>query len=261
MTQALRARDVGFHVHNRQLLAGVSLELTAGRVVGLVGPNGAGKTTLLRILAGELRPTCGDVLLGAEPIGAIPAWRLARLRAVMTQATDVAFPFSVAEIARMGFDAGGAASRRDLERRLDAILMVADVARFADRQYHSLSGGEQQRVQFARALCQLEAGAGAGPQILLLDEPTSSLDLRHQMMLMRAAREVARRGAAVCAILHDINLASVCVDEIVVLKDGRLTHRGPPCEVITAQTVRATYDIDVDVVGGAQAPQICFQPG
>ena len=258
-TPVLVARDVSYHVRGRALVQDVSLTLRPGVLTGLLGPNGAGKTTLLRLLCGELKPSSGVVMLDGEPLHTLAPGPLARRRAVMTQAVDVAFPFTVAEIAGLGFEAAGHAAKAVRERFLASALARADVAHLADRPYHDLSGGERQRVQFARALCQLEACAQETPrQVLLLDEPTSSLDLRHQLLLMAAARELAARGVAVLAILHDINLASAHVDEIAIMKDGRLTDIGPPRAVVTSGMIRRVYGVSIAVQQDATgfAPQV-----
>ena len=258
-TPVLVARDVSYHVRGRALVQDVSLTLRPGVLTGLLGPNGAGKTTLLRLLCGELKPSSGVVMLDGEPLHTLAPGPLARRRAVMTQAVDVGFPFTVAEIAGLGFEAAGHAAKAVRERFLASALARADVAHLADRPYHDLSGGERQRVQFARALCQLEACAQETPrQVLLLDEPTSSLDLRHQLLLMAAARELAARGVAVLAILHDINLASAHVDEIAIMKDGRLTDIGPPRAVVTSGMIRRVYGVSIAVQQDATgfAPQV-----
>jgi iron complex transport system ATP-binding protein len=244
-TPVLAARDVSYRVHGRALVENVSLVLRPGVLTGLLGPNGAGKTTLLRLLCGELKPTSGVVMLDGDPLHALAPAPLARRRAVMTQAVDVAFPFTVAEIASLGFEAAGRAARSVRERFLASALARADIAHLADRSYHDLSGGERQRVQFARALCQLEACAQETPrQLLLLDE--------------HAARDLAARGVAVLAILHDINLASAHVDEIAIMKDGRLTDIGPPREVVTTEVIRRIYGVSVAVPPDATgfAPQV-----
>jgi iron complex transport system ATP-binding protein len=125
-------------------------------------------------------------------------------------------------------------------------MAIADVLHLADRFYHTLSGGEQQRVQFARAICQLKSSAQFGArQVLYLDEPTSNLDLRHQLMLIAAARSLAAGGLAVCAILHDVNLACSNVDTIVMMKAGRAVASGKPADIVDRATIRDVFDVDI----------------
>lgn len=226
----LRAADLAYAAAGRCLVEDVVLDAEPGTVQIIVGPNGAGKSTLLRLLSGELRPTRGTVAYAGQPASAIPPWRLAALRTVMPQAVRLAFPFTVAEVARIGLDGiGRGLDRRARDRILAESLSQADVGHLADRAYPTLSGGEQARVQFARALCQLGAGRTvADRQVLFLDEPTASLDLRHQTALLDVAAALARRGTAVVAILHDLNLAAAYADSLVVMEAGRIVARDVP---------------------------------
>lgn len=231
----------------RMLVENASLPLEAGRVTVLVGPNGAGKSTLLKLLTGEISPGRGLVRFAGEPLAAIAPWQLAARRAVMAQQTRLAFPFSVYEVARLGVDGIG----RGLDRpRREAIvaqcLADAGVLSLAPRSYQTLSGGEQQRVQFARALCQLTAGrSSAAAQALFLDEPVSSLDLCHQIALLDMAREVAAGGVALLIVLHDLNLAVTYADTLVVMDRGRIMARGRPEAVLDDTLLRNVFRVDL----------------
>ncbi|MBD8907205.1 heme ABC transporter ATP-binding protein [Methylorubrum zatmanii] len=245
MSDLLRAEDLAYAVAGRVLVEDIALTAEPGRIQIVVGPNGAGKSTLLRLLSGELAPTSGRVTYAGEPAAAIPPWRLAAMRAVMPQALRLAFPFSAAEVARIGLDGIG----RGLDRRArDAILTEAlhraDVSHLARRSYPTLSGGEQARVQFARALCQLAAGRTlARQQVLFLDEPTASLDLRHQTALLDVAADLAGAGTAVIAILHDLNLAAAYADELIALQAGRIVARGRPETVLRDDLVARVFGV------------------
>ncbi|GLK84392.1 heme ABC transporter ATP-binding protein [Ancylobacter defluvii] len=230
------AKDIDYAVSGRLLLDGADLAVRPGRVTALIGPNGAGKSTLLKVLSGELRPRRGRVLVDGRDIAALGPARLAQRRAVLPQDVQVAFPFTVAEVAAIGLPSGERAPSRIAEA-----LARVDLAGFRDRPYAALSGGEQQRVQIARALTQL-AGCD-GPGYLLLDEPTSSLDLSHQLMVVDLARQVARAGGGVAAVLHDLNLAAMIADEIVALKNGQVAARGAPAEVLTDAIVADLYAV------------------
>jgi iron complex transport system ATP-binding protein len=231
----LAAETVGYAVRGRALVRDVSLSLQAGRMTVVIGPNGAGKSSLIRLLTGEIAPSTGQVLLEGAPLSAMPAWRLACRRSVMVQAASLAFPFTVHEVAALGASGvGRALSAAALNAIVAAAFGAADVAHLAGRSYQTLSGGERQRVQFARALVQLEAGRGmAERQILFLDEPVSSLDLRHQLALLDAARALADAGTAVLAVLHDINLALAYADHLVVMHEGRVAAQGAPGAVVS----------------------------
>ena len=254
MTIFVKARDVSFGVHGRRLVAEATLRLALGRLTIVIGQNGAGKSTLLKLLTGEMKPSRGEIFYAGESLLGISAWRLACWRAVMAQGVRLAFPFSVYEIARIGLDRLG---RSLTSNRIDAIvtesLATADLLHLANRSYVTLSGGERQRAQFARVLCQLKAGQLAEQrQALFLDEPISSLDLCHQLALMDAVRDVADRGVAVLAVLHDLNVAAAYADDLIVMAGGRIVTQGPPADVLTDALVSTVFRVDLQI--GAALP-------
>ncbi|WP_371344746.1 heme ABC transporter ATP-binding protein [Ancylobacter sp. IITR112] len=235
-----RAQGLVFSAGGRRLLDGVSLDIRPGGVTVLIGPNGAGKSTVFKLMAGERAPQQGRVTLdGADLLRLKPA-RLAQLRAVLPQSVHVAFPFTVAEVVGIG-----AARGRDLPARIGRALARVELASLAGQNYELLSGGEKQRVQLARALVQLENAQGAG--YLLLDEPTASLDLGQQLLVLRLMRDLAAEGAGVLAVLHDLNLAAMVADEIVALKRGRVAARGTPEQVLTQACIADLYGVDVRI--------------
>lgn len=255
----VEGRNLSYLASGRPLAVDASLALPAGRLTVLVGPNGAGKSTLLKLLSGELAPASGEVCLGAEPLSAIPGWRLACRRAVMAQQARLAFPFTVYEVARLGADGvGRALTRQRREALIGEGLEAAGVLELAARAYQSLSGGEQQRVQFARALCQLEAGASLREsQALFLDEPVANLDLCHQLALLDRARALAGRGVAVLAVLHDLNLAAAYADTLVVMDAGRIVARGTPAQVLTDALLARVFKVDL-AFGRLPSPGLPF---
>ena len=230
--------DIVLERGGRRLLDGVSLALNPGTVTVVIGPNGAGKSTLLKVLAGELRPARGRVTLEGRDIAALPPALLARRRAVLAQSTEVAFPFTVAEVVGIGLMGAGAG----VEARIEQALARVDLAGFASRRIAQLSGGERQRVHLARVLAQLDGG-GEGTGFLLLDEPTSSLDLSHQLLVLDVARRHARAGGGVLAILHDLNLAAMAADVLVVVETGRIAASGPPADVLTDDLLRKVFGV------------------
>lgn len=235
-------RSVSLARGGRTLLADAGLCLARGKVTVVVGPNGAGKSTLLKVLAGEMRPGSGTVLLDGDPLASLAPRSLARRRAVLPQHTEVAFAFRVAEV--VGLGAAPSPRRTAMVARL---LERVDLAGFSERLYDSLSGGERQRVQLARVLAQLERLPREAPGFLLLDEPTASLDLAHQLLVLEVARAHAVAGGGVLAILHDLNLAAMCADELVVLKAGRILAAGPPAEVMTSDLLRDAFGVRAQV--------------
>lgn len=249
MSELVTASGLTLRAGDKALVEDVALGLAAGRLTAIVGPNGAGKSTLVRLLSGELAPSAGEVRYRGEPVAAIPPWRLACIRAVLPQASRLAFPFTAREVARIGLDGiGRGLGAADRARILEGALARADVTHLADRTYQSLSGGEQQRTQFARVLAQMEAGRTvADGQLLLLDEPIASLDLKHQLALLDAVSAMAEGGVAVVAVLHDLNLAAAFADEIVVMAEGRIVARGAPAAVLDDALVSGVFGVALKV--------------
>jgi iron complex transport system ATP-binding protein len=244
-------------IGKKKLLDEVDLGLVPGRVAVLIGPNGAGKSTLLKVIAGELRPAAGRINLDGRAIDEISAAELARRRAVLAQSVTLAFPFAVDEVVRLGLPPNFPRARSDtlVTRALDAVGLLAE----ADRSCLSLSGGEQQRAHLARVLVQLWSTPQDGrARYLLLDEPTASLDLAHQLLVMRLARAHAASGGGVLAVMHDLNLAAMLADEIVVLDKGRLVASGSPSQVVTDRLMSEVYGVDLRV--GAAPPGVFVLP-
>jgi iron complex transport system ATP-binding protein len=240
----LKTRGVWIETGGHPLLKGIDVDVVPGRVTVLIGPNGAGKTTLLRVLSGEIAPSRGEAFLDGERLRAFTPAELARRRAVVPQASAIAFPFTVREVVLLGVTVPGLAlPDAAASRRVDAALDAMGLMPFADRLYPTLSGGERQRVHVARALCQLEAAPRrrAETGCLLLDEPTASLDLAHQAQVLGAMRRQASAGHVVLAILHDLNLAAAIADHLVLLAAGSVTSAGPPEDVLRDDVLSASY--------------------
>lgn len=246
MTQlAMSAHFVSFVAGGRALIDDINLGFAFGQCVAIIGPNGAGKTTLLRTLSGSLRPHSGYVSLARQDVAAMAPRKLADRRAILSQNFSVAFPFRVREIVRLG---AGHHSGRLVDELVSEKLADVDMSHFADRTITSLSGGEQQRVHLARVLVQLALGEREhGPGILMLDEPTASLDLRHQIAVLSIARRRAAHGTAVIAVLHDLNLAAAFADRLVVLAKGRVEANAPPADAMTSALLRRIYQVDIPV--------------
>ncbi|MFE3069882.1 heme ABC transporter ATP-binding protein [Streptomyces sp. NPDC059247] len=237
------AEAVGLQVSlgRRAVLDGVGVRVRAGEVLALVGPNGAGKSTLLGALAADIAPTAGEVRIGGRPAGGWSPAELALRRSVLPQSAALAFPFPVGEVVRMGRAPWAGTEREDEDEAAVASAMAAtEVAEFAGRPFSGLSGGERARVALARVLAQRTG-------LLLLDEPTAALDLRHQELVLRVCRERAAAGDAVVVVLHDLGLAAAHADRIGVLHGGRITAEGPPSEVLDAELLSRVYRQPVEV--------------
>jgi iron complex transport system ATP-binding protein len=238
----LSARDVSVVYDGHAVLDGVDLDIRAGELIALVGPNGAGKSTLLGVLSGDLDPTTGRVVLDERELRAWSARDLARHRAVQLQKQGLAFGFRVREVVEMGRSPWRRTDREDDDERVVAESMErADVTDLGERLFPTLSGGEQARTSFARLLAQQTP-------ILMLDEPTAALDIRHQESLLAVAREAAVAGAAVIVVLHDLSLAAAYADRVCVLSHGRVRADGPPSAVLTGELLTEVYAHPVDVI-------------
>ena len=224
----------------REVLAGVGVRVRAGEVLALVGPNGAGKSTLLSALAADLQPTSGTVRIHGRPASAWSAPELALRRAVLPQSASLSFPFTVEEVVRMGRAPWAAARPEDDEAAVAGAMAATEVTRFAARPFSALSGGERARVALARVLAQ-------STSLLLLDEPTAALDLRHQELVLRLCRARAHAGDAVVVVLHDLGLAAAYAHRVAVLRAGRVAADGPPREVFSRALLSEVYEQPVEV--------------
>ena len=243
MTAVLVER-AGYGTAGSTLLADVTLTVEPGSLVGIIGPNGAGKTTLLSLMAGDRQPTAGRVLLDGRPLAEYRPAELARQRAVLPQQTQVPFPFTATDIVMMGrhpYHGDPANSHHRDEEIAAAAMTETDTAHLADRIYPSLSAGEQTRVALARVFAQ-------STPVILLDEPTATLDIHHQEHSMALLRTRARNGTAVVAVLHDLNLAAAYADRLVLMAGGRVAAMGPPDEVLEQTLLSATYDQSLRVM-------------
>ena len=223
-----------------------SAAVERGRVTALVGPNGAGKSTLLRALGGELPAARGRIALDGVPLSDFTPLELARRRSVMAQATSVVFDFTVGEILDLGWLPGRC--RTDAEHRAATrqVARECQIEPLMTRTYNTLSGGERQRVQFARCLLQIWQPPDppdwmGETRYILLDEPTASLDLAHELLVLRLARQYARRGAGVLIVLHDLNLAARFCDDVVLMFDGCVVDSGEPAEVFADELLSDVY--------------------
>jgi len=239
------------------VLDGISLAVDRGAVVGILGPNGSGKTTLLKMLAGVLRPDSGTVRLDGAEISALPRAAVARRIAIVPQETHPAFEYSVLEMVLMGryphLGAFAIEGPEDVRLAREALLATGTAA-FESRHFDTLSGGEKQRVVIATALAQ-------AADVLLLDEPTASLDLAYQLEIAALVTRLNReRGCTLVLSTHDLNLAAAVCDRVVLVREGRTLAAGPTPDVLTPENIRRAFDVDAEVSRHAAAGHLVVVP-
>lgn len=254
----IEARQVSVSIGATRIVSDVDFTVRPGELAAIVGPNGSGKTTFLKALTGEL-PYSGNVSLNGRNATSLKPWEAASIRAVLPQSTALSFPFTVREIVKLGVTGGrSGVLAGEADRLPERALARVDLEGFAGRFYQELSGGEQQRVQLARVLCQVWAPVLEGqPRYLFLDEPVSSLDIKHQLIIMNIARDFARRGGGVVAILHDLNLTAMFADQICVMHRGKLVASGSPQMVLTDDLIEKVFGCRLRV-GALPAANIPF---
>jgi len=256
----IEARGILVRRRGRHILDIDALAIGGGGLTCLVGPNGAGKSTLVRVLSGELVPDRGIVRLDGQEVGAIGAAALARRRAVLPQATELGFPLTVEELVGLGrIPHAGHATWRDDAIAIAGAMAEAGVAHLAGREVHTLSGGEAQRAHLARVLAQL-TGTPSERAVLILDEPTSSLDLLHAHAILRVAAARARAGATVIAVLHDLSLAVRWGDRAIVLDAGTVIADGVPATVLEEELVGRVWGLPVRRLSGRDSTEMAFVP-
>lgn len=247
----LEAHNIEVKSNARLLLQDVSLQLQPGELLAVLGPNGAGKSTLLQALAGDLKPAAGRINLNGRPLSAWSAAERARMRAVLPQFDRLNFPFRVHEVVALGLTPYGGSLGPERERALVIeALGAANALPLAARIYSQLSGGEKKRVQIARVLVQV-LGREPRPTYLLLDEPTSSLDLAHQHETLRLMQALKTRNVGILSVLHDVNLAARYADRVALLRDGCLLAAGPARQVLTGPRLSSLYGIELEISQGA----------
>lgn len=239
----IELEDVGYRINGKWLVRNINLTIRNGLLWGFVGPNGAGKSTLLRLISGELTPTTGKIRLFGKPMNSYEPKELARLRAYLQQKRDIKFPFTSLEVVLFGrypYLNGTKETVSDIAIAKKALRKVeADV--FAKRLYQTLSGGEASRIDVARILAQ-------SPGLFLLDEPTNHLDPRHQLQVLNLCKSICGQGKTVITAIHDLNLASMYADQLLMLKDGVSVACGSPNVVLTQKMLTETYNTSFYII-------------
>ncbi|MCG8564974.1 MAG: ABC transporter ATP-binding protein [Desulfobacterales bacterium] len=255
----IQVQHIDFSHGDTAVISQLSCCFAPGKFHGIVGPNGSGKTTLIDLIAGFHKPSSGQILLGDRPLQSWTATERARQLTRISQNETIGFPFTVEEVVLMGrhphIPRFTAPSHRDW-RRVEQAMEQAGVTEFKHRAITELSGGEQQRCLFARALCQ-------DTPLLLLDEAFSNMDIHHTLaMLSQLRKMVAHQGKTIIAVLHDLNMAAAHCDDLFFLKKGKIQAQGPTDVVLTAEQLEQTFNIETQIRRNSyvQAKQIDFKP-
>jgi len=243
----ISVENITVALSGRAVVNGLSFQALPGKLTAIIGPNGSGKTTTMKAISGE-RSYDGAIRFNGRDLRAMRPRELALSRAVLAQSISLGFPFLVREVLEMGVVAGDTHDAVEAERVMTRALDAVDLRGFETRVATRLSGGEQARMHMARVLCQIADTTREGqPNWLFLDEPVASLDIKHQLAIMKIARDFATRGGGVIAVMHDLNLTAMFADHVVMLKDGRLHAAGPPAEVFTEGVLEAVYGCRLSV--------------
>lgn len=242
----IEVKHIHYSIGAKKLLQDISFDVKQGELLAIIGANGAGKSTLMKLLCKEIKPESGDVLIHDKSISDYKLSELAKFRSVLAQSNTISISFRVDELIMMGryphFDSQPTGSDYDIVK---AVMEETGVSAFAQRDYNTLSGGEQQRVQLARVIAQIYDQPKG---LLFLDEPTNGLDILYQQQILSFARELADRGYCVISILHDINYASRYAHKVLMLKNGERIAFGNPQEVINCENIHQAFNIHVKLV-------------
>ena len=257
----IKGQNLSFRLGSKYLIKQIDLHISRGKFWALVGPNGAGKSTLFNLLAGDLKPSMGSIRLNGRLIQNYTATELARTRAYLLQQRQVEFPFKVLDIVLLGRSPYLSGSKESIVDRTQAYVALKrlDSEEFSDRIYPTLSGGEASRVDMARIITQ-------DTELLLLDEPSNHLDPRHQIRLLEICQSLTLENRTIMAAMHDLNLASLFADQIVMLNHGQIVAVGSPNQVFTKNKLEEAYQLKFEIIKHSSGrpliiPKMSAQPG
>lgn len=245
----LKTTGIYYHIGRKLILSNISAEFKPGEFNMILGPNGSGKSTFLKIFSGEINQFEGTVLYGDEKIRDIKKEGLAKYRAVMSQQPELSFPLTVEEVVMMGryphftFNP----NKRDFTI-CEAVMERMNLLSFKERNYLTLSGGEKQRVQYARVLAQIWEKPTSGCRYLFLDEPLTSLDISYQQEFLQIAREFTKEGTVLIAVMHDINLAIQYADKLFFFKEGELVAQGRPADILCESLIEIVFGVQTAII-------------
>jgi iron complex transport system ATP-binding protein len=240
----LKANNINYWIKSRRILDNVATRLEAGELKVILGPNGAGKSSLFRILSGETVCKLGNVNYNGQNLSLYKSAQLAKVRSVMPQSSRMSFPFMAKEVVEMGLMN---VHVRDAESVIAEVMTKTNTWHLKDQLLSNLSGGEQQRVQLSRALVQIWDDKPF-PRYLLLDEPTSSMDISQQHQILHLIHALKKKNIGILIILHDLNLAALYADSLILLKEGRIIAQGNTKDILTSENLFKTFDYPIEVI-------------
>jgi len=249
---SIYSEKISLNYNDKSILEDINIEIKKGMILSILGPNGAGKSSLLNILSGDIESNIGNVFYDNTDIKNISIQERAFIRSVMSQNQPIVFDFSVRDIVEMGWlDKGNIRYSSNINNAIINVLNDCEIAHLEKRKFNTLSGGEQRRVHFARSLIQLWRESGnKDSRYLMLDEPTSNLDLSHQIKLMNMLKKLANDGVGILLILHDLNLAFNFSDYIAIIKNGKLFAYDKPLNIINKNILEDVFELtfNVDII-------------
>lgn len=257
----LKTGNISYSIGSKQILKDISLNFAAGEFTMIVGPNGSGKSSFLKIFSGEVHKFQGSVLYDEQPINSINKEQLATRRAVMSQQTELTFPLNVEEVVMMGRypHFSFSPNKKDISICREVISRM-NLDSFVERNYTTLSGGEKQRVQYARVLAQVWEKPAQGNRYLFLDEPLNNLDIAYQQDFLQMATLLKKQDTVLVAVMHDINLAIQYADKLAFFKEGSLIGYGTPKELVSASLLKEVFNVSTMVIENPAtgAPLVVF---
>jgi len=257
----LKTENIHFHIGKKQILNGISAEFHPGEFNMILGPNGSGKSTFLKIFSGEINQYSGSVLYEGEKISHHKKEELAKRRAVMSQQPELSFPLMVEEVVMMGrYPHFSFNPNKKDEDICNEVMKQMNLLSFKERNYLTLSGGEKQRVQYARVLAQIWQKPEKGYRYLFLDEPLTSLDINYQQEFLQVAAKFTENNIVLIAVMHDINLAIQYADKLFFLKEGELIAHGKPKDILTEELIKDVFNVPVIIINNpvTNAPLVVY---
>ena len=245
----LSIKNVSYSVGKKEIVKNISVDLLPGEFTMILGPNGSGKSTFLKLFSGEIKAKEGTIFYLDTKISELKKEALAKVRAVMSQQPELGFPLTVDEVVMMGryphftFNPG----KKD-EAICNEVIEQMNIAELKDRNYLTLSGGEKQRVQFARVLAQIWEMPSHGHRYLFLDEPLTNLDINYQQEFLTIARSLTKTDTVLVAVMHDVNLAVQYADKLIFLKEGEMVSYGNPLDILSEELIKNVFDVDTKII-------------